>query len=75
MKIYRDDSIRPGLLPVVQDTDVELAESTGQFIPSIVIVYLLVSVGKLDPVNVTGVPPTTVPNLGDIAKRLVVKVP
>jgi len=65
----------PGLLPVVHETDVEVAESTGQMIPSMVMMYLLVSVGKFDPVKVTGVPPTTVPNLGVIANRFVVKVP
>ena len=67
MKISRDDSMSPGLLPVVHDTDVLLAESTGQIIPSMVMVYLVVSVGKFEPVNVKGVPPTTVPNLGEIA--------
>jgi hypothetical protein len=56
-------------------TDVEVAESTGQTIPSIVMVYLVVSVGKFDPENVTAVPPSTLPNLGEIASRLVVKSP
>ena len=59
----------------MQETEVEVAESTGQTIPSITILYLLVSVGKFVPVKVTGVPPTTVPNLGEMAWRLVVKSP
>jgi hypothetical protein len=40
-----------------------------------VMVYLVMSVGKFEPVNVTGVPPTTVPNLGEIARRFVVSSP
>jgi hypothetical protein len=75
MNISRDDSTNPGLLPVVQDTVVVVAESTGQIIPSIVIVYLVVSVGKLVPVKVNGVPPSTLPNLGEIETRFVVKEP
>jgi hypothetical protein len=59
----------------VQETDVVVAESTGQSIPSMIIEYNEVSVGKLVPVKVTGVPPTTVPNLGETAERVVVKAP
>jgi hypothetical protein len=75
INISRDDSTNPGLDPVVQETELDVAESTGQIIPSIVIVYLLVSVGKLVPVNVIGVPPSTRPNLGEIDSRFVVKAP
>jgi hypothetical protein len=68
-------AIKPGLLPVVQVTDVEVAAETGQSIPSKVMIYNVVSVGKFEPVKVTSVPPTTVPYLGEIDSRLVVKEP
>lgn len=57
-------SINPGLLPVVQVTEVDVAADTGQFMPSIMMVYLDVSLENPVPENVTSVPPTTVPNLG-----------
>lgn len=59
----------------MQETDVVVAESTGHSMPSMTIVYKEVSVGKLVPVKVTAVPPTTVPNLGETAERVVVKSP
>jgi len=55
--MVRDDSTRPGLFSVVQVTEISSAESTGQFIPSMVIVYKVLSVGNLSPVKVTLVPP------------------
>ena len=55
---------------MVQDTVVVVAESTGQIIPSIMMVYLVVSVGKLVPVNVSGVPPSTLPNFPPSAAGL-----
>jgi hypothetical protein len=64
----------PGLDPVVQVTDVEVAAETGQSIPSRVIVYSPVLVGKLVPEKVTEVPPVTGPYLGEIAAKLVVRV-
>lgn len=75
MKISREDSTRPGLLPVVQVTVVDVAAETGQLIPSMVIVYLVVSVEKPVPVKVTTVPPTTVPNLGLMELREAVSDP
>jgi len=65
----------PGLLPDVQTTDVEVADETGQLIPSRVMMYNEVSVGKFVPVKVISVPPTTVPYLGEIETRFVVKEP
>lgn len=56
-------------------TDVEEADETGQFIPSKVMIYREVSVGKLVPVKVISVPPVTVPYLGEIDSRFVVKDP
>jgi len=67
MYISREDVINPGLFPVVHVTDVVVAALTGQYIPSIVMVYLVVSVRKLVPVNVRVSPPVTEPNLGLIA--------
>ena len=55
--MVRDDSTRPGLFPVVQVTFVSSAESTGQLIPSMVILYKVISVLNLSPVKVTSVPP------------------
>jgi len=60
---------------VVQVTLVEVEAETGQTIPSMVIVYLVVSVEKLVPVKVTIVPPTTVPNLGLMESRAAVSDP
>lgn len=68
-------AINPGLLPVVQVTEVEVAAETGQLIPSSVMIYTDVSVGKFSPVKVRTVPPTTDPYLGEIERRLVVSVP
>lgn len=65
----------PGLFPVLQMMDVAVAPETGQFTPSIIIEYFEVSVTKPVPVNVTSVPPTTVPNRGLIAVRSGVKDP
>lgn len=59
----------PGLFPVVQMMDVAVAPETGQLTPSMTIEYFEVSVTKPVPVNVTSVPPTTVPNRGLIAVR------
>lgn len=60
---------------MVHVTDVLFAASTGQTIPSMMILYNVVSVGKLVPEKVTDVPPTTVPNLGQTAVKVVVKAP
>ena len=54
----------PGLLPEVQVTLVVVAAVAVQLTPSISIVYLVMSETKPVPVNVTEVPPLTVPNLG-----------
>jgi hypothetical protein len=71
----REDSTSPILFPVVQVTLVDVAAETGQLIPSMVMVYLVVSVEKLVPVKVTTVPPTTVPNLGLMELRVAVTDP
>ena len=71
----REVSTNPGLLPVVQVTDVVVAAETGHTIPSITIVYLEVSLDKLVPVKVTSVPPVTVPYLGLTAVRAGVREP
>jgi hypothetical protein len=68
-------AINPGLLPVVQVTEVDVAADTGQLMPSNVITYTEVSVGKFSPLKVTSVPPSTVPYLGEMERRLVVSVP
>ena len=65
----------PGLFPVVQMMDVAVAPETGQLTPSMTIEYFEVSVTKPVPVNVTAVPPTTVPNRGLIAVRSGVRDP
>lgn len=67
-------AISPGLLPEVQVTDVEVAAVTGQLIPSRVMMYKEVSVGKFVPEKVIEVPPVTGPYLGEIDARFVVKV-
>lgn len=67
--------ISPGLLPEVQVTEVEVAAVTGQLIPSRVITYKDVSVGKFVPAKVTEVPPVTGPYLGVIDAKFVVRVP
>jgi len=59
----------------VQVTLVVVAAVTGQVLPSIMIVYLVVSVTKLVPVNVTDVPPVTVPYRGLTAVSNGVRVP
>ena len=59
----------------MQTTEVEVAAETGQFIPSKVMMYNEVSVGKFVPVKVISVPPTTVPYLGETETRFVVKEP
>jgi hypothetical protein len=70
MKIRREVSTKPGRLPVVQVTEVEVAAETGQSMPSIMIEYFEVSVENPVPVKVTTVPPTTVPCLGETAVRV-----
>lgn len=60
---------------MVQITLVVDALSTGQFLPSIVIVYLDLSALKLEPEKVTYVPPVTGPNLGFIASSFEVILP
>lgn len=75
MKISRDDSTSPGLLPVVHVTLVKVAALAGQSKPSIVIVYLVASEENPVPEKVTSVPPTTVPNLGLIELITDVKDP
>lgn len=72
MLISNEVGINPGLSPVVQLTYVGLAPLTGQLTPSIVILILEASLGKLIPVNVIGVPPVTVPYLGLMASSLAV---
>jgi len=67
--------LRPGLLPVVQTTSVAVEESTGHGIPSITMVFSVRTAEKPVPVNVTWVPPVTVPNLGEMAVSNGVKVP
>lgn len=74
MEISREVGINPGLDPVVQVTDVDVAALTGQLMPSMVMLYAVVSVEKLIPVYVTTVPPVTVPYLGLMESSLVVKV-
>jgi hypothetical protein len=58
--------ISPGRFPVVQVTVVVVAVEGIHLTPSITIVYLEESATKLVPVNVSRVPPLTVPNLGSI---------
>ena len=53
----------------MQVTLVVVAAETGQVMPSIMIVYFEMSVEKPVPLKVTSVPPTTVPNLGEISSR------
>ena len=48
----------------MQDTEVVVAASTGQSMPSMVIVYFEMSVTKFSPVKVREVPPSTEPYLG-----------
>jgi hypothetical protein len=67
--------MRPGLWSVVQVTLVVEAAVTGQSLPSIMIVYLDVSASSYVPVNVTEVPPVTVPYLGLTAVSSGVRVP
>jgi len=66
--------LSPGLFPVVHLTSVSEASVTKQGIPSIMMVLSSTTEEKPVPVNVTGVPPTTVPNLGVIAVSFGVKV-
>ena len=75
MYISREDSTSPGLEAVVQVTLVVVAAETGQSIPSMVMLYLVVSAEKSVPVKVATVPPTTVPNLGLMESRAAVSDP
>jgi hypothetical protein len=59
--------LRPGLLPVVHSIDVALAVSTTHGIPSITIEFSVATLENPVPVNVTFVPPVTVPYLGEMA--------
>jgi len=59
----------------VQVTLVVVAAVTAQVIPSIMIVYLVVSVAKLVPENVIDVPPVTGPYLGSTVVRRGVRLP
>jgi hypothetical protein len=61
--------MRPGLLSVVQVTDAVVAALTAHVLPSMIMEYFVVSATKLVPVNVTTVPPVTVPYLGFIPVR------
>jgi hypothetical protein len=67
--ISRVESLSPGLDPVVQVTESEVAADTGHSMPSMMMVYLEVSSEKLVPEKVTSVPPVTVPYLGLTALR------
>jgi len=64
----------PGLDPDVHVTEVDVAAVTGQLIPSKVMMYNEVSVGKFVPAKVIEVPPVTGPYLGVIEAKLVVFV-
>jgi hypothetical protein len=55
-------------------TSVTDEESTTHGIPSIMIEFSVLTAEKPVPVNVTWVPPVTVPNLGEMAVRRGVKV-
>jgi len=72
--ISRVEAGVPGLLPVVQTMVVAVAELTGQSIPSIVTLFSLAVDEKPVPVNVTDVPPATVPYFGDKDVRTGVRV-
>ena len=66
---------RPGLFPVVQVIEVVVEADTTQGIPSIITEFSYgVGENKI-PVNVTSVPPKTVPNLGSIFVRVGVDSP
>jgi len=62
--MYVEVGISPGLFPVVQVTDVEVAAVASHTIPSNKIVYFDGSADSWVPVKVTESPPTTVPCLG-----------
>lgn len=66
--------LSPGLLPVVHLTSVSVADDTVHGIPSITIELSLITEENPVPLNVTSVPPTTVPNLGEIDVNFGVKV-
>jgi hypothetical protein len=73
--ISREVLTIPGLLPVVHVIVVVVEADTIQGIPSMMTV-LSSFVGEKDvPVNVTSVPPGTLPNLGSIEVKSGVAVP
>jgi len=73
--ITREVFTKPGLFPVVHLIEVVVDSETTHGIPSIITV-LSAGVGeKFLPVNVTTVPPRTLPNLGSIAVRRGVDYP
>jgi len=67
--------LSPGLLPVVHIIDVAVAAVMTHGTSSITIEFSLMTLENPVPVNVTSVPPVTVPYLGKIAVSNGVKVP
>jgi hypothetical protein len=65
----------PGLLPVVQVIEVVVEEDTTHWTPSIITEFSYEFGENRVPVNVTSVPPRTVPNLGSIFERVGVDSP
>ena len=66
--------LSPGRFPVVHSISVTEADEITQGIPSITILLSVITEEKPVPVNLTAVPPTTVPNLGEIEISFGVKV-
>jgi hypothetical protein len=65
--------LRPGLEPVTQSISVVVAAEITHSIPSMTILFSLMTDEKPVPENLTLVPPTTVPNLGAIVVNSGVK--